>query len=300
MSNTPRLEGILAALVTPFTADGRSIDEASLGPLVSRLVSAGIGGLIPCGSTGEFTALSVRERKRVTEVVAKEAAGAVPVVPHTGALTTRETIELSEHAEGVGAAAVMVVPPFYEPPGWAQLLEHYQAVARSIGIPVVIYNIPTASGIRMNAEQIAELAAIPGVDFIKDSSGDAVLLTQLLQDYSDRFGIFNGLDSLTFYALAAGARGSVWGAANFIPDLAVELYRVLVLEKDLEAARSVWARIWPICHVLDTNHYAGAVKTACELLGIPAGPPRAPVRLLANEARRQLEVALANAGLTLA
>jgi 4-hydroxy-tetrahydrodipicolinate synthase len=300
MSNTPRLEGILAALVTPFTADGLSIDEASLGPLVSRLVSAGIGGLIPCGSTGEFTALSVQERKRVTEVVAKEAAGAVPVVPHTGALTTRETIELSEHAEGVGAAAVMVVPPFYEPPGWAQLLEHYQAVARSIGIPVVIYNIPSASGIRMSAEQIAELAAIPGVDFIKDSSGDAVLLTQLLQDYSDRFGIFNGLDSLTFYALAAGARGSVWGAANFIPDLAVELYRVLVLEKDLEAARSVWARIWPICHVLDTNHYASAVKTACELLGIPAGPPRAPVRRLANDARRQLEVALANAGLTLA
>jgi dihydrodipicolinate synthase/N-acetylneuraminate lyase len=267
---------------------------------VSRLVAAGVGGLIPCGSTGEFAALSVPERKRVTEVVAEAAAHAVPVVPHTGALTTRDTIELSEHAEGVGAAAVMVVPPFYEPPGWAELLAHYEAVARAIGIPVVIYNIPSASGVRMSAEQIGELAAIPGVDFIKDSSGDAVLLTQLLQEYSDRLVVFNGLDTLTFYALAAGARGSVWGAANFIPELTVELYRVLAVEKDLDAARSVWAKIWPICQVLESTNYAGAVKTACELLGIPAGPPRLPVRLLENHGRKRLAVVLENAGLTLA
>jgi 4-hydroxy-tetrahydrodipicolinate synthase len=300
MSNTPRLEGILAALITPFTGDGSSIDEAALRSLVSRLVAAGVGGLISCGSTGEFAALSVQERKRVTEVVVGAAAHAVPVVAHTGALTTRETIELSEHAAGVGATAVMVVPPFYEPPGWAELLDHYVAVARAIEIPLVIYSIPSASGVRMSAEQIAELAAIPGVDFIKDSSGDAVLLTQLLQEYSDRLGIFNGLDSLTFYALAAGARGAVWGAANFIPELTLELYRVLAVEKDLDAARSVWAKIWPICHILDSTNYAAAVKTACALLGIPAGPPRAPLRLLAGDARKRLAVAIENAGLALA
>ena len=175
-----------------------------------------------------------------------------------------------------------------------------EAVARAIGIPVVIYNIPSASGVRMSAEQIGELAAIPGVDFIKDSSGDTVLLTQLLQEYSDRLVVFNGLDTLTFYALAAGARGSVWGAANFIPELTVELYRVLAVEKDLDAARSVWAKIWPICQVLESTNYAGAVKTACELLGIPAGPPRLPVRLLENHGRKRLAVVLENAGLTLA
>jgi 4-hydroxy-tetrahydrodipicolinate synthase len=300
MSSAPRLEGILSALVTPFTADGSSVNEAALRSLVSRLIGAGIGGLIPCGSTGEFTALSVQERKRVTEVVAEAAAHQVPVVPHTGALTTRETIELSEHAEGVGAAAVMVVPPFYESPGWAELLEHYEAVARSIGIPIVVYNIPSASGVQMSAEQISELAAITGVDYIKDSSGNAVVLTELLQEYSDRLGVLNGLDSLTFYALAAGARGAVWGAANFMPELTVELYRLLAVERDLDAARSLWAKIWPICHVLDSSNYASAVKTACELLGIPAGPPRAPVKLLAGDGRRRLADALEGAGLKLA
>ena len=235
MTSAQHLGGILPALVTPFTADGASIDEPALRALVSRLVAAGVGGLVPCGSTGEFTALSVEERKRVTELVAQAAAGAVPVVPQTGALTTKEAIELSKHAEGAGASAVMVVPPFYEPPGWAELVTHYEAVARAIGIPIMIYNIPSASGVRMSAEQVAELTSIPGVDYLKDTSGDAVLLAQLVHEYGDRVGIFNGLDTLTFCALAEGARGSVWGAANFIPELTVELYRVLAVDKDLDS-----------------------------------------------------------------
>jgi 4-hydroxy-tetrahydrodipicolinate synthase len=283
--------------VTPFTDEG-PIDEAALRALVSRLVAAGVSGLVPCGSTGEFTTLSFDERKRVTEVVAEEAAGAVPVVPQTGALTTKEAVELSKHAEGVGAGAVMVVPPFYEPPAWADLLEHYEAVAGAIGVPIMVYNIPAASGTRMTVERIAELASIPGVGYIKDSSADAVLLTQLIQEYSDRLGIFNGADTLSFCALAAGARGAVWGAANFIPELTVELYRRLAVDKDLDAARAVWDKIWPICHILESTNYASAVKTACELAGAPVGPTRAPVRLLDDDGRKQLAAALANAGIT--
>jgi 4-hydroxy-tetrahydrodipicolinate synthase len=297
MSNAQQLQGILPALVTPFADDG-SIDEATLRALVSRLVAAGVGGLVPCGSTGEFTALSLAERKRVTEVVAQAAGGAVPVVPQTGALTTKEAVELSKHAEGVGAAAVLVVPPFYEAPAWADLVEHYEKVAGAIGVPIMVYNIPAASGTRMTAEMIAELAGIPGVGYIKDSSADAVLLTQLLQEYGDRLGIFNGADTLSFCALAAGARGAVWGAANFIPELTVELYRCLVVDKDLDAARAVWDKIWPICHILESTNYASAVKTACELAGAPAGPTRAPVRLLDNDGRKQLAAALANAGVS--
>ena len=154
MSNTQQLQGILPALVTPFTDDG-SIDEAALRSLVSRLVAAGVGGLVPCGSTGEFTTLSSQERQHVTEVVAEAAAGAVPVVSQTGALTTKETVELSKHAEGAGCAAVMVVPPFYEPPGWADLLVHYETVAGAIDIPIMVYNIP-ASGTQIGRASCRE------------------------------------------------------------------------------------------------------------------------------------------------
>ena len=296
MSNAQPLQGILPALVTPFT-DDYAIDEAALRSLVSRLVAAGVGGLVSCGSTGEFTTLSSEERRRVTEVVTEAAAGAVPVVAQTGALTTKEAVELSKHAEGVGCAAVMVVPPFYEPPAWADLLGHYETVARAIGIPIMIYNIP-ASGTSMTVERIDELASIPGVKYIKDSSSDAVMLTRLVQEYGDRLGIFNGADTLSFCALAAGAVGAVWGAANFIPELTVELYRHLVVERDLDAARAVWDKIWPICHILESTNYASAVKTACELAGFMVGPTRLPVRLLYDDSRKQLANALANAGVT--
>ena len=136
------------------------------------------------------------------------------------------------------------------------------------------------------------------MEYIKDSSADAVLLTRLLQEYGDRLGMFNGADTLSFCALAAGARGAVWGAANFIPELTVELYHHLVVEKDLDAARAVWDKIWPICHILESTNYASAVKTACELAGVPAGPTRHPVRLLDDDGRKQLATALANAGVT--
>lgn len=297
MDRADGLKGIFPALVTPFATDG-AIDEAVLGSFVSRLVAAGVGGLVPCGSTGEFTTLSVEERRRVVEIVVKAADGAVPVVPQTGALTTAEAVDLSRHAEDAGAAAVMVVPPFYEPPGWEDLLAHYAAVAGAIEIPVMVYNIPAASGVRMTAERLDELVAIPGVAYLKDSSADAALMTQLLQEFGDRLGIFNGADTLSFLALAAGVEGVVWGAANFIPELTVELYRSLAYDKDLDAARAVWARIWPVCHVLESTNYASAVKTACELAGVPAGPTRAPVRLLGSEDRKRLAAALAGAGVS--
>jgi len=299
MSSDRGLAGILPALVTPFTDDG-SIDEPALRSLVSRLVAAGVGGLVTCGSTGEFTTLSVDERRRVTEVAVQAAGGAVPVIAQTGALTTTEAIELSKHAEATGVAAVMVVPPFYEPPAWGDLLDHYEAVARAIGVPVMLYNIPASSGVRMTVERIAEVASIPGVEYMKDSSGDAIMLTQLLEEYGDRLGIFNGADTLTFFALAAGALGGVWGAANFIPELAVRLYQLLAVENNLEEARAVWSKIWPICHILESTNYQSAVKTACELAGIQAGTTRAPVRLLDQEGRKGLATALENAGVRLA
>src|SRR5918911_3988772 len=139
--------GVLPALVTPFTADGEAIDGDALRAIVERLVGAGVGGLVPGGSTGEFTTLSHAERRELVEVTVEAAAGRVPVVAGTGALSTRETVELSRHAEASGAAAVMVVPPFYDALSWPELLAHYAAVADAIAIPIMYYNLPSATGI---------------------------------------------------------------------------------------------------------------------------------------------------------
>ncbi len=294
---TVDFEGILPAMVTPLVEGSGAIDEPALARLTDRLIKAGCGGLIPCGSTGEFASLSVAERRRVTEVVVEAAAGRVPVAPHTGALSTQEAIELSRHAEGVGASGVMVIAPFYEPLPWHAVVEYYRAVAGAIRIPIIVYNLPVATGMRLTGEQIAELAAIDGVDWIKDSSGDAALLTELIQLYGDRIGVMNGWDSMTLYGLLAGTPASVWGAANVIPELCVALFDAAARRRDLDAACEVWARMWPICNFLETSgSYVAAVKAGCELIGEPAGAPRAPILPLDHAAKAKLGKLLEQAG----
>jgi 4-hydroxy-tetrahydrodipicolinate synthase len=274
--------GVLPALITPFTEDGDAIDTHALAAIVDRLVGAGIGGLVPGGSTGEFTTLTNAERRELVEVTVEAAAGRVPVVAGTGALSTRETVELSVHAEQAGAAAVMIVPPFYDALSWRELLAHYTAVADAIDIPIMYYNLPSASGVKLTAAQLRELP----VACLKDTGGDAIAATELIQ--TDGPALLNGWDTLTFAALAAGVRAVVWGVASIVPERCVELHRLLIDDIDLPAARDLWARLWPLCQFLEGQSYPAAVKTACRLAGDTTGPVRPPLLPLDDAATSQL------------
>jgi 4-hydroxy-tetrahydrodipicolinate synthase len=284
-------DGVLPALITPFTDDGRAIDTDALAAIVDRLVAAGVGGLVPGGSTGEFTTLSHAERRQLVEVTLQAAAGRVPVVAGTGALSTRETIELSGHAEQAGAAAVMIVPPFYDALSWRELLAHYTAVTDAISIPIMYYNLPSASGVQLSAKQLRELP----VTCLKDTGGDAVAATELIQ--TDGPTLLNGCDTLTFAALAAGVRAVVWGTASIVPEQCVDLHRLLIDDIDLPAARELWARLWPLCQFLEGQSYPAAVKTACGLVGDTTGPVRAPLLPLDDAATRELATLLEHATL---
>jgi dihydrodipicolinate synthase/N-acetylneuraminate lyase len=283
--------GVLPALITPFTDDGSAIDTAALGGIVDRLIAGDVGGLVPGGSTGEFTTLAHAERRELVETTVEAAAGRVPVVAGTGALSTRETVELSVHAERSGAAAVMIVPPFYDALSWEELLAHYSAVAAAIGIPIMYYNLPSASGIRLTADQLGELP----VTCLKDTGGDAVAATELIQTGGPT--LLNGWDTLTFSALAAGVRAVVWGTASILPEQCVELHRLLIDDIDLPAARELWARVWPLCRFLEGHSYSAAVKTACRLVGDTTGPVRAPLLPLDDAATRELGALLEHAAL---
>lgn len=275
--------GVLPALITPFTPDGEAIDGAALTAIVDRLVAGGAGGLVPGGSTGEFTTMSHAERRELVEGVVVAADGRVPVVAGTGALSTRETVELSRHAEQAGAAAVMVVPPFYDPPSWRELQAHYGAVADAIDIPIMYYNLPGATGVTLTADQ---LRALP-VACLKDTGGDASWATELIQADGGPT-LLNGYDTQTFAALAAGVEAVVWGVASIVPEACVELHRLLIDDVDLPAARALWARLWPLCAFLETQSYPAAVKAACALAGDTTGPVRAPLLALEDAALRQL------------
>ncbi|KAJ9635392.1 hypothetical protein H2201_005781 [Coniosporium apollinis] len=290
------LKGILVALVTPFTDDGSRIDEGRLKAHIDHMIDAGIHGLVPGGSTGEFTTMNLDERKQLVELCVQFAAGRVPVVAGVGCLSTNDCIHLASHAAQAGAAALMVVPPFYDALSVEQLQGLMSEISQASQLPIVYYNIPSASGLKLSPQQMADLSEC-GVKYLKDTSGDAPALTELLFGLQDKITAFNGWDTLTFYGLAAGAKGSVWGASNIIPELSVQLWEALAVKGDLKLGRELWAKIWPICKFLESYHYASAVKTGMELLGKPTGGLRKPFALLTGDTRQTLAQLLKNASL---
>jgi dihydrodipicolinate synthase/N-acetylneuraminate lyase len=176
----------------------------------------------------------------------------------------------------------MIVPPFYDALSWRELLAHYTAAADAIEIPIMYYNLPSASGVKLTAAQLGELP----VACLKDTGGDAVAATELIQ--TGRPTLLNGWDTLTFAALAAGVRAVVWGAASILPEECVALHRLLIDEIDLPAARELWARLWPLCRFLEGQSYPAAVKAACRLVGDTTGPVRAPLLPLDGDAIDEL------------
>jgi 4-hydroxy-tetrahydrodipicolinate synthase len=292
--------GILAAVVTPLTADGSAIDEAGVRRQADHILGNGIHGLVPGGSTGEFTTLTAAERKRSAELYIEAVAGRGPVVVGTAALSTADTVDLSRHANRAGADAVMVAPPFYDTPSWDELLGHFSAVSDAIDIPIMYYNIPANTGVDLTPEQFAELARKTRVTCFKDTGGDAVKFTTILQRHADDIQAINGYDTLSFYGLAAGAKASVWGTASVVPRLCADLYEALAVRADLEQGRALWAKIFPICEFLESHNYPSAIKAGLDLIGNGAGPTRRPATPLAPQHVEEFKQILAGAGVELA
>jgi 4-hydroxy-tetrahydrodipicolinate synthase len=288
--------GILAAVVTPFTSDGSEIDIDGVRRQVDHIVGGGIHGLVPGGSTGEFTALTTAERKASNRAYVEAAAGRVPVVAGTGALSTAETIELTRDAKDAGADAAMIVPPFYDAPDFDALIAHYSAVTEAVDIPIMYYNIPAATGVDLTSEQLGELGRRTGVSSYKDTGGDFPKFTEVHFNEADDIQALNGWDTLTFAALALGARSGVWGAASVIPALCAELYDAVAVKGDLARGRELWQKINPICVFLESHNYAGAIKAGTALVGVDAGPTRSPILPLAEEYIDQFSGLLRAAG----
>lgn len=283
-----KLQGIFAAVPTPFTGDGEDLDLPFIAKEVDRLYEGGIQGIVTTGTTGEFPTLSTEEHKSVIKAYVEAATGKFKVVAGIGSNSTKHAIEMVQYAQEVGADAVMVVPPFYDPLPFDALFKYYEDVCGSIKIPLMYYHLPGATGVPLTAEQIRKLATIEGFDYMKDTSGNAVEHTDLLTHQSTTFTLFNGYDTLTFSSLAHGSRGSIWGVASIVPKECSEFFNTLVVEKDIEKAREQWKFLWEISSFLEANCYPAGIKTAHDILGYSAGPLRLPTLPLSEEATKAL------------
>ena len=273
------LSGVLVALATPFADDG-SVDESRLRALVDRTIDGGVHGVVACGSTGEFSALTGEERRLVVETVVDQTAHRVPVVAQTGSTSTAKAIALARHAQSAGADVIMPVAPYYEPLTLAETTHYLRRVAGSVEIPVMLYNLPGATGMDLPPDTIAELAReVENIRYVKNTSPDMAQAAQLIHHYGDLVGTFVGWDSLILSSLVSGSAGVMAGTANVVPAEIVAVYDA-VKAGDLQSAREAWARIYPLLDAALSTSYVAAVKAALDAVGFSCGPTREPVRPL--------------------
>jgi 4-hydroxy-tetrahydrodipicolinate synthase len=269
--------GVFAALVTPMTAD-EEVDYEKLETFAGYLISQGVHGLIPLGSTGEYYALSDDERHRVLRATLNAAAGRVPVLAGTNAGSTREVIALSRQAEQLGCAGVMLAAPYYSLPQPEELYVHFRAVNDAIGIPIMLYNYPRRTGVDMAPEFIERLAGLKNIRYAKESTGEMPRVTELLRRCGGGLGVFCGCDTIALESLMVGAIGWVGGVVNVLPASHARLFELSVARQDYAAARKLFFEMLPTLELMEGGgKYTQWVKGACGLMGHACGPPRRPL-----------------------
>ena len=294
-----KMEGIITPIVTPFKRDAEeSINYEAAATLVNHLIDHGVSGIFILGSNGEFHVIDEEEKvefaKYIIEVVNKR----VPVYVGTGCCSTRETIRLSKRMEALGADALSVITPYFLKPTDENLYAHYKAVAESVNIPIVLYNIPKATGCPLSPELVDRLADIENIEAIKDSSGEEDRLIAYA-DISKRKGLqlLVGSDSKISYAYGLGARGAVAGTSNVIVDTLVGLDKALK-EGDSDTGEKLQKDIDVLRGVLKLGTVPSVMKRSCELSGIAeVGPARRPVQELSAEDDEKIKEMLKYYGL---
>lgn len=285
-------KGSLVALVTPFK--NGQIDFQKMKELVEFHIKNGTSGIVPCGTTGESATLSFEEHERVVGEVVSFAAGRIPILAGTGSNNTVEALALTKHAKKVGATGALLITPYYNKPTPEGLLRHYKLIAESVDIPIVVYNVPSRTGISILPETVAKLAQIKNIVGIKEASGSIDQVTQILQLCD--ITVLSGDDSLTLPIMAVGGKGVISVVANVVPADTAALTRYC-LEGNFEAARKCHYKLFPLCKGMFIETNPIPVKTAMKLLGRINGELRLPLCEMTKEHENQLAGILKNYGL---
>jgi len=289
-----RIHGVIPAMVTPLKDD--RVNVLALRQLVDHLIAGGVHGLFATGSQGEFYALSGQERRLVWEVTVEQTAGRVPVYAGTGAVTTREAVELARMAERAGVNALSVLTPYFVTLSARELEEHYRCIAGETGLPVLLYGNPDRTGNRLSVGTVERLSQLPNIAGIKDSSGDMTLLAEYVRCTPPGFAVLAGRDTLIYGALAYGAAGAIAATANVAPALVASIYERF-RAGDLAGSLQAQRELAPLRLAFSLGSFPVVIKEALDMLGLDAGPARPPVGPLAENERAQLRSVLEGMGL---
>lgn len=283
------IQGVLPAIITPFTGDNK-VDTEGLRQNIEFLIENGVSGIVPCGTTGESATLSFEEHKKVIEIAVESSK--VPVVAGTGSNNTTEALELTEFAKDAGADAALLITPYYNKPNDKGMLAHFKKIAREVDLPLILYNVPSRTGINLKPEIVAELAKESNIIGIKEASGNLEQITRILELTQDEdFVVLSGDDALTLPILALGGKGVISVVANVAPKLMVSMIEAFNRGK-LDEARRLHIALAPLIRAvfLETNPIP--IKKAVELIGLAAGNLRLPLAPISEENEKKLKQAL--------
>ncbi|MGQ4808177.1 4-hydroxy-tetrahydrodipicolinate synthase [Candidatus Entotheonellaceae bacterium PAL068K] len=290
--------GIHIPIITPFNEDD-SVDENGLHRLVDYLIETQkADSLVPCGTTGESPTLSHTEHHRVIEVVIEAAAGRVPVIAGTGSNSTQEAIDMTRHAEQAGAAASLQVCPYYNKPEQHGLIAHFEAVAKATSLPLIVYNIPGRTGRLIEAKTLIELAQVDNIIGVKDAAANlnqTMALLAVTRTMSQKFYVLCGEDPLTFASLCHGGDGAIAAVAHVIGKELHEMMQAFG-RGDYKAAQDIHFRTLDVVNALFIESNPVPVKTAMQMMGLPAGKLRLPLMPMRPETREVLRKALHELG----
>ncbi len=289
--------GVNPALVTPFAKD-QSVDEEAFRALIRHVIDE-VDGLVPCGTTGEFNYLTPEENRRLVRIAVEEAQGK-PVIAGTGAPSTKLALELAQNAREARAAACLVVCPYFLHPSDKGIYQHYYEIARAQPeMPIILYNIPQVVDAYLPRRVVEDLADIPNIVGLKDSSGNLTYMMEILEYAGDRISVLIGHDEVVLNALAGGASGMILASAQVYPEIWRGVLEA-VRQGDLEVARRLQRQVQKLSRIFCRYGGGVAVKQALKMMGVNAGRPRSPLKsvggALLHEDRAEIQLELERLG----
>jgi len=287
-------EDSIVAIVTPFK--NHKVDENALGELIEWHISEGTAGIVPCGTTGESATLDYDEHYRVIEFTIEAVNKRVPVIAGTGANSTEETIMMTKKAKELGADGALLVTPYYNKPTQEGLYRHYKEVAERVNIPLVLYNVPSRTGVNLLPKTVARLSEIENIVAIKEATGDMRQVSELIRLCGDRITVLSGDDFTTFPLMVLGGKGVISVSANVSPGDVAGMCRALK-EGDIEEARRLHYKLEPLNKAMFIETNPIPVKTALSMMGKIQEELRLPLCPMSGENRERLRKTLMDYGL---
>ena len=282
------LKGSIVALITPF--EGDDLNEDNYTKLINYHLENGTNGIVPGGTTGESPTLSHNEHKKIIEIAVKECKGKIPVIAGTGSNSTEEAIELSKFAENAGSDALLVVTPYYNKPTQEGLYQHYKKINDNVGIPIIIYNIPSRSVIDMSVDTMAKLYELNNIKGVKDATGDLNRVDQQLKAMGKEFIQLTGNDDNALEFNKRGGVGAIGVTANIAAKLSSDFQKACV--KDIDKASELDKILQPLHNSLFIESTPSPVKYAASVLGMCKPTVRLPLVEIREDTKKKVTQAL--------